>query len=292
MDTAYVPLDSCAVAAGADQVAVALSACGATVRRNGSRGLAWAEPLLELATEQSRLAFRNVAAADVPTILEQREAHPTCLGEVGEIDFLRPQTRTIFDRAGTAHPLELAKTTVLRQCLRQDPQRLIDEVEAAGLRGRGGAGFPATSSGARWPIPRLSRRYVVCNADEGDSGTFADRLLMEGDPYRLIEGMTIAGLATGATKGYVYLRSEYPIAADIFQAALDAVYADGVLGTNILGSGKSASTSSYSSAPAPISAARKHRCSRASKASAAKSAPSRRCRPSPACSASQRWYTT
>ena len=236
MDTAYVPLDSCAVAAGADQVAVALSACGATVRRNGSRGLAWAEPLLELATEQSRLAFRNVAAADVPTILEQREAHPTCLGEVGEIDFLRPQTRTIFDRAGTAHPLELAKTTVLKQCLRQDPQTLIDEVEAAGLRGRGGAGFPAHIKWRTVADTPAEQKYVVCNADEGDSGTFADRLLMEGDPYRLIEGMTIAGLATGATKGYVYLRSEYPIAADIFQAALDAAYADGVLGANILGS--------------------------------------------------------
>ena len=204
MDTAYVPLDSCAVAAGADQVAVALSACGATVQRNGSRGLAWAEPLLELATEQSRLAFRNVAAADVPTILEQREAHPTCLGEVGEIDFLRPQTRTIFDRAGTAHPLELAKTTMLKQCLRQSPQRLIDEVEAAGLRGRGGAGFPAhikwrtvadTPAEQKYGgLQRRRRRFRhLCRPPAHGRPT----------PIRLIEGMTIAGLATGATKGYV-----------------------------------------------------------------------------------------
>ena len=238
MDTAYVPLDSSAVAAGAEQVAAALLARGATVRRNGSRGLAWAEPLLELATEHSRLAFRNVGAADVPAILEQRAHHPACLGEVHEVDFLRPQTRTIFDRAGTAHPLELAKTTVLDQCVQQDPQTLIDAVEAAGLRGRGGAGFPAHIKWRTVADTPAEQKYVVCNADEGDSGTFSDRLLMEGDPYRLIEGMAVAGLATGATKGYVYLRSEYPIAADILQAALDAAYADGVLGANILGSGR------------------------------------------------------
>ena len=239
MDAIYVPLDSSAVAAGAEQVEAALLAQGATVRRNGSRGLAWAEPLLEIATVQSRLAFRNVGAADVCAILEQGAAHPQCLGEVDQIDFLRTQPRTIFDRAGTAHPLELAKTTVLDQCLRRDPKTLIDAVETAGLRGRGGAGFPAHIKWRTVCDTPAEQKYVVCNADEGDSGTFADRLLMEGDPYRLIEGMTIAGLATGATKGYVYLRSEYPIAADIFQAALDGAYAEHLLGADIMGSGRS-----------------------------------------------------
>ena len=239
MDTAHVPLDSSAVAAGAEQVEAALLARGATVRRNGSRGLAWAEPLLELATAQSRLAFRNVGAADVPAILKQGAEHPKCLGEIDRIDFLRSQTRTIFDRAGTAHPLELAKTTVLEQCLHRDPKTLIDEVETAGLRGRGGAGFPAHIKWRTVFDTPAEQKYVVCNADEGDSGTFADRLLIEGDPYRLIEGMIIAGLATGATKGYVYLRSEYPIAADIFQAALDGAYAENLLGADIMGSGRS-----------------------------------------------------
>ena len=239
MTTAYVSLDTSAVAAGAQQLEAALLSHGATVRRNGSRGLAWAEPLLELVAGQSRLAFRNVRAADVAAILERGAEHPQCLGEVDRIDFLSRQTRTIFDRAGTGHPLELAKTTILEECLERGPETLLDEVQTAGLRGRGGAGFPAHIKWRTVLDTPAEQKYVVCNADEGDSGTFADRLLMEGDPYRLIEGMTISALATQATKGYVYLRSEYPLAADIFQAALDGAYADGLLGADVLGSGRS-----------------------------------------------------
>ena len=238
MRTAYVPLDTSAVAAGADAVAAALEGRGAIVRRNGSRGLAWAEPLVELAEGPSRLAFGNVDADDAPAILEQGADHPKCLGEIGDVDFLAAQTRTVFDRAGAEHPLDLPKATVLDQCLAREPGDLIAEIEASGLRGRGGAGFPAHVKWRTVFDTPSSRKHVVCNADEGDSGTFADRLLMEGDPFRLIEGMTIAALATGATRGYVYLRSEYPIAADIFGAALRAAYADGVLGADVLGSGR------------------------------------------------------
>ncbi len=253
MTTVYVPLDTSAVAAGADAAAAAFEAAGVDVVRNGSRGMAWAEPLVEMAaggarsrgargeappTEGTRLAYRNIAAADVPALIAQGEEHPKCLGKVAEIDYLRDQTRAVFDRAGQDAPLALAKTTVLHDCLGRDPQALIAEIEISGLRGRGGAGFPAHIKWRTVFDTPAEQKYVVCNADEGDSGTFADRLLMEGDPYRLIEGMTIAGLATGATKGYVYLRSEYPIAAGVFQAALDHAYRERLLGADILGSSR------------------------------------------------------
>jgi len=241
MTTAYVPLDTSAVAAGADGVAAALADAGIEVVRNGSRGLCWAEPLVEFdAPDDSgtRLAFANVAAADVHAVVEQGAGHPTCLGPVDRIDYLRRQTRAVFDRTGEGHPLDLAKTTVLGDCLDRDPESMIAEIEISGLRGRGGAGFPAHIKWRTVFDTPGEQKYIVCNADEGDSGTFADRLLMEGDPYRLIEGMTIAGLATGANRGFVYLRSEYPVAAGIFQAALDNAYAEGLLGADIQGSGK------------------------------------------------------
>ena len=238
MTTAYVPLDTAAVAAGADAVEAAAEAAGVTVVRTGSRGMCWAEPVVEVEVRGRRLAFGNVGPADVPAVIQQGDRHPKCLGDVGEIDYLQRQTRAVFDRVGDGHPLELPKTTVLGECLYRDPESLIAEIETSGLRGRGGAGFPAHIKWRTVFDTPGKQKYIVCNADEGDSGTFADRILMEGDPYRLIEGMTIAGLATEATKGYVYLRSEYPIAAGIFQAALDKAYADNLLGGDILGSGK------------------------------------------------------
>ena len=149
----------------------------------------------------------------MPDLVAQRARHPKCLGAVADIPYLAGQTRAVFDRAGVDAPLALPMSTVLADCLDQAPAAMIDPIETSGLRGRGGAGFPAHIKWRTVFDTPGEQKYIVCNADEGDSGTFADRLLMEGDPYRLIEGMTIAGLATGATKGYVYLRSEYPIAA-------------------------------------------------------------------------------
>ena len=235
---AYVPLDTSAVAAGADEVAAALRTAATTVVRNGSRGMAWAEPLVEIVGDGERLAFRNVAAADVAGVLAEGKAHAKCLGAVADIDYLKRQTRTVFERSGEDDPLALAKNTVLGRCLHRQPTDLIAEVEQAGLRGRGGAGFPAHIKWRTVHDTPAAQKYVVCNADEGDSGTFADRLLLEGDPYRLIEGMTIAGLATGATRGYIYLRSEYPVAAEVCRAALRGAHAAGLLGKDVLGSGR------------------------------------------------------
>ena len=202
--------------------------------------MAWAEPLVEIEVGGRRLGFRNASVADVPAILGSlpEGGHAKALGDVAEIPYLRSQSRAVFDRAGMDDPLKLAPATVLERCLERDPATLIDEVETAGLRGRGGAGFPAHIKWRTVAETEAERKHVVCNADEGDSGTFSDRLLMEGDPYRLIEGMTIAGLAVGATAGYVYLRSEYPLAAGVLQKALDGAYAAGLLGASVLGSGR------------------------------------------------------
>ena len=235
---AYVPLDTSAVAAGADEVAAALRDAGLKVVRNGSRGMAWAEPLVEIASGGQRCAFGNVAAADVPSLLADGEVHGKCLGAVADIDYLRRQSRTVFERCGEDDPLALPRNTVLGRCLHRQQAELIAEIEESGLRGRGGAGFPAHIKWRTVHDTPAERKYVVCNADEGDSGTFADRLLLEGDPYRLIEGMAIAGIATGSTQGYIYLRSEYPQAADVCQRALDGARAAGLLGKDILGSGR------------------------------------------------------
>ena len=235
---AYVPLDTSAVAAGADAVATAFASNGVDVVRTGSRGLSWAEPLVEIATDHGRVAYANVTAADAAAVIDQGQDHPKYLGLVAETAYLRDQTRAVFNRIGEDHPLALPKTTVLQDCLDQAPEALIAAIETSGLRGRGGAGFPAHIKWRTVFDTPGEQKYIVCNADEGDSGTFADRLLIEGDPYRLIEGMAIAGLGTGATKGYVYLRSEYPIAAEIFQSALNNAYAEGILGADILGTGE------------------------------------------------------
>ncbi|MYB37708.1 MAG: formate dehydrogenase [Gammaproteobacteria bacterium] len=233
----HIPQDVAAVASGADAVAEAFAAAGLDVVRTGSRGGCWAEPMVEMAEDSgTRSVWRNVTTDDVPEILKRGSAHPKCLGALDAIDWLAGQHRVVFDRCGTDHPLALPPTVALESCLDVAPTALIDEIETSGLRGRGGAGFPAH---IKWRPVRdtpAEQKYLVCNADEGDSGTFADRLLLEGDPFRLIEGMTIAAIATGASRGFVYLRSEYPDAERTFAAALKRAYEQGLLGKGILGS--------------------------------------------------------
>ena len=235
--TVHVPQDVSAVACGADAVAEAFAKSGLNVVRTGSRGASWAEPMVEMADNAgARTAWRNVLAGDAAAILKQGRTHPKCLGAVDAIDWLASQRRVVFDRCGSDHPLAFPSTVALDACLDMDPNTLVDEIETSGLRGRGGAGFPAH---IKWRTVRdtpAERKYLVCNADEGDSGTFADRLLLEGDPFRLIEGMVIAAIATGACRGFVYLRSEYPDAERIFNAALKRAYEQGILGSHILGS--------------------------------------------------------
>ena len=223
-DRAFVPLDSVAAALGAADVAGALAASGTSVARNGSRGLLWAEPMVELERDGRRTAFGPVS----PGTTDQLAS--TELGLVD--DLLAGQTRVIFGNCGAYEPADLDAYVAAGgfSTLDAEPQTILDEVTASGLRGYGGAGFPA---GRKWQTAadtEADQKYIVANADEGDSGTFADRLIMEGDPFLLIEGMQLAGRAFGATRGVIYLRSEYPVAARVLADAIAVARARGILG--------------------------------------------------------------
>jgi len=252
--TLYVPRDSAALAAGADEIADLLRAACTTrgldvqIVRNSSRGMFWLEPLVEVATPQGRVAYGPVAPEDVPGLLDagllEGGAHALCQGPTEAIPYLARQQRLTFARMGVTDPLSLADYDAhggwagLRHAIAMDGAAIVDTVLESGLRGRGGAAFP---TGIKWKTvlgAKAAQKYVVCNADEGDSGTFSDRMTMEGDPFMLIEGMTIAGLAVGATKGYVYIRSEYPHAIAVMNEAISLARAAGFLGADILGSGR------------------------------------------------------
>ncbi|MBP7394004.1 MAG: NADH-quinone oxidoreductase subunit NuoF [Zoogloea sp.] len=251
----FVPADSSALSVGAGDVALAIAAQAAArgsaieLVRNGSRGLSWLEPLVEVATPAGRVAYGPVTVADVPGLLDAGflagADHPLALGLTDEIPYLKKQERLTFARVGITDPLSLADYAAhggfagLRAALSLTPGEIVAAVTESGLRGRGGAAFPA---GIKWQTVLAAagdEKYVVCNADEGDSGTFSDRLLLEGDPFCLIEGMLIAGLAVGARKGYIYLRSEYPHAWRTLNAAILRAREAGLLGDDVLGSGRS-----------------------------------------------------
>ena len=253
--TLYVPRDAVALGLGANRVARALFA-GAEQRgldvaivRTGSRGLFWLEPMVEVATPEGRIAYGPVTPGDVHALLDacltSGGDHPLRLGPPEEIPYLARQQRLTFHRCGVIDPVSIDDYWAhggyrgLAAALERGAEGIVAAVRESGLRGRGGAGFPA---GIKWNTVRLAegdQKYVVCNADEGDSGTFADRMMMEGDPFNLIEGMTIAAVATGATRGYIYLRSEYPQAFATLKEAIANGIAAGVLGDDVLGSGKS-----------------------------------------------------
>jgi formate dehydrogenase iron-sulfur subunit len=250
--TIFVPRDAAALALGADRVAKAVAQeierreLDAKLVRNGSRGMVWLEPLVEVETEAGRIAYGPVKAGDVAGLFDaglmQGGGHFLCLGLTEEIPFLRQQTRLTFARCGITDPLSLDDyrrhngLVGLRNAIAMSKAEIVVQVTDSGLRGRGGAGFP---TGIKWKTVMDApgdQKYIVCNADEGDSGTFADRMIMEGDPFVLIEGMAIAGIATGATKGYVYTRSEYPHAIATMSEAVEIARAAGILGSSVLGS--------------------------------------------------------
>lgn len=248
MITLYVPRDSASRSVGADEVAERLAALlpDARIVRNGSRGMLWLEPLVEIDTSDGRVAYGPVDESDVASLAAALLAggeHALRLGLTDELPWLASQERLTFARVGVIDPLDpddyLAHGGIagLRRALTMDRTAIVDEVAESGLRGRGGAGFPA---GIKWRTVQATasaQKYVCVNADEGDSGTFADRMLMEGDPFTLLEGMAIAGVAVGATIGYVYIRSEYPDAIATMQSAIGLARGRGWLGSDLLGSG-------------------------------------------------------
>ncbi|MFV0474560.1 MAG: formate dehydrogenase beta subunit [Pikeienuella sp.] len=243
----YVPMDSAARALGADEVAEAIReeaarrGLEAEIVRNGSRGMIWLEPLVEIDRGEGREAYGPLAPADAPALLD---GGLKSLGKVEDIPFFARQTRLTFARCGLIDPLDLKDYEAhgglkgLRRAAGMGGAEIVEEITRSGLRGRGGAGFP---TGIKWKTvlgAEAPQKYVVCNADEGDSGTFADRMIMEGDPFSLIEGMAIAGFGTGATRGYVYIRSEYPDAIAVMGRAVEIARKAGVLGSDVLGSGR------------------------------------------------------
>src|SRR5215469_10371560 len=252
--TVYVPRDAGALSLGAGEVAHAI-AREATARglelqliRNGSRGAYWLEPLVEVATTRGRTAYGPVSVGDVPGLFDADfltgGAHPLSLGLTDAIPWLASQQRLTFARVGVVDPASVADYVIhggyqgLRRTLAMNPEAVVAAIIGSGLRGRGGAAFP---TGIKWKTvleQPAGQKYVTCNADEGDSGTFSDRMLMEGDPFTLIEGMTIAGVAVGATQGYVYLRAEYPHAHRALRTAIAAAYQAHYLGPDVAGSGK------------------------------------------------------
>jgi formate dehydrogenase iron-sulfur subunit len=250
----YLSRDTSALAVDAEAVAERLQASAiesdleVNLVRTGSRGLFYLEPLLEVDINQKRIGFGPVTAADIDSIVSalatDPSIHPLYLGLVDELDYLSQQQRITFARAGLGDPVcldnyqNLAGFDGLRKALLMTQQEIVDQIKQSGLRGRGGAAFPAGIKLQTVLDTTSEQKFVVCNADEGDSGTFADRLLMEADPYQLIEGMIIAGLAVDASQGYIYLRSEYPVAHQMLNAAIQRALEAGFLGRNILGSSK------------------------------------------------------
>ncbi len=252
---AFVPADSAARSVGADELAVALQTAAAQrgltldLRRPGSRGLYWLEPLIEIGTEAGRVAFGPLDPAEVGGILtadgDPDVAHPRYLGPTDDIAELACQNRLTFARVGLIEPLDIEAYEAhdgfrgLTNALALSQQEILRTITDSGLRGRGGAAFP---TGIKWQTvhdAKADRKYVVCNADEGDSGTFADRMIMESDPFVLIEGMTIAALAVGASHGFIYTRAEYPQSIETLEAALAIARDRGRLGDDVCGSGRS-----------------------------------------------------
>jgi formate dehydrogenase iron-sulfur subunit len=252
--TVFVPCDSSAVSVGADEVARRIAdearsrKADVKIVRNGSRGMFWLEPMVEVATAAGRIAYGPVGERDVKGLFDssflEGGAHALRVGKPEDHPYLKKQTRVTFARAGITDPVSLEEYVAnggyrgLKKALAMSGEQIVEEVTRSGLRGRGGAAFP---TGIKWKTvlaQAATPKYVACNADEGDSGSFSDRMLMEGDPFTLIEGMTIAAVAVGAQRGYVYLRSEYPTAKRIFEEALVNARQGGWLGASVAGSGK------------------------------------------------------
>ena len=249
----YVPRETAAVSVGADDVAIEIARhakeTGASIEliRNGSWGASWLEPLVEVLVDDKRIAYGNVEASDISGLFEcgflQGGDHDKRLGPINEVPYLIDQDRWTFWRCGLVEPLSLDDFrahqgfSAFEKSIEMGAEAVIEAVKTSGLRGRGGAGFP---TGIKWQTVADApgnQKYIALNADEGDSGTFSDRILMEGDPLGLIEGMLIAGFAVGANRGYVYLRSEYPLTRSIFSRAIELARDSGWLGENIQGSG-------------------------------------------------------
>jgi len=242
----FIPNETSANSVGAQYIYEVISKLinnnNIEIIRNSSWGAFWLEPYIEIEKEGIRrgVSYRNVDLSDLTTIedffIDFNKREPF---DIQSIDFIKKQNRLVFSRIGHHDPLDIDsyKNTKgyksLLNSLKIGPQETINTIKRSGLTGRGGAAFPTgikmqTVFDQDNPI-----KYLACNADEGDGGTFSDRLVMESDPFSLIEGMTIAAYAVGASKGYIYLRSEYPLAKTFLLQAIEIAIENNFLGKNI-----------------------------------------------------------
>ncbi len=246
-----VGTSTCGIAAGALEVKEELGAVGV-----GCLGLCSAEPLVYIQEGgKAPLLYRNVRRIEDAKVLgwfypwefsPLDLQHPELEGyrnypRLKEHPFYRKQVRIVLRNCGIIEPLSLEQYVAmggyyaLEKALTMDPADVIEEVKKSGLRGRGGAGFP---TGLKWEIARRNEgeKYVICNADEGDPGAYMDRSVLEGDPFSVIEGMTIGAYAVGARYGFIYVRHEYPLAVERLAKAIEIAKSEGFLGENIMGS--------------------------------------------------------
>jgi len=249
----FIPRDTASISMGGDEVAIIIEEIAqkekkeVTIIRNGSWGMSWLEPLIEIEIEGHRVAYGPISETDVIDLFEadflKGGSHPLKLGNTNDIAYLKNQQRWTFRRCGLIDPASIEDYiknrgfSGLEIALQKGSSHVLKELEKSGLRGRGGAGFPTAIKWQTVTNAEGDQKYIACNADEGDSGTFSDRILMESDPLALIEGMTIAGLTVGANKGYIYLRSEYPIAHEILASAIKTAKEHNWLGKDIQASG-------------------------------------------------------
>ena len=226
------------------------------LKHSGCHGFCQMGPLMRI--EPMGLLYIKVTVDDCEEIVEKTVLNNEVIDRLvyhddgqsyvrqEDIPFYKQQTRVALEHCGhiNAESVEeyiaVGGYTALEKALfDMTPEEVVKEVSDSGLRGRGGAGFP---TGKKWAQVAAHKdapvKYIVCNGDEGDPGAFMDRSIMEGDPHRMIEGMIIAGIATGAEEGYIYVRAEYPLAVERLKMAIADDEAHGILGENILGSGK------------------------------------------------------
>lgn len=265
----FVGTGTCGLGAGADKTIVSVreylmkNSIEAKIIETGCIGLCSSEPILDVKLPgKNRISFENITADRVEGLLNsvfsgnlngearlgqfpvENNQKWEGIREINEHPFFKPQTRLVLKNCGIIDPVSIEEyiarggyVQFLETIKNIKPFDVCDIIEKSGLRGRGGGGFP---TGRKWKFAHnevSDQKYLICNADEGDPGAFMDRAVIEGDPHRLIEGMAIAAFGIGATKAYVYIRAEYPLAIKRLKIALDQAKAYGLLGQNIFGTG-------------------------------------------------------
>ncbi|MFO7897230.1 MAG: NADH-quinone oxidoreductase subunit NuoF [Candidatus Cloacimonadales bacterium] len=251
-----VGMASCGLAAGANDIYTAAkkyqskSKNHLALEKTACIGMCFAEPLMEIIADGKSATYGYLDEKQVPQIIEsffkgkpsQENLIISDFLDGQEDDTLASQTRIVLRNVGQIDPVSITSyleregyAALQKAILEMTPAQVIDEIKTSGLRGRGGAGFP---TGLKWQFaaaPLSKKKYIVCNADEGDPGAFMDRSVLEGDPHSIIEGMLIGAYAIGADEGYIYCRAEYPLAIKHLKIAIDQAEKHGKLGKNILG---------------------------------------------------------